>query len=247
MAKLKYIPLFDDQLEVAAFLSDEQLGCAVRAAMWFMRDGEDRALDGIAGMFYQVLRSQYLRQLRSQQSGMTGGRPKIEKQEEEQKENRENNREEITPLFREETPVSLRGYKVRGNKIRDKDSLSRSSAKPPSLSDDDFESFWKSYPRKDSKTQAKKAFAKVDVPLDRLLQAVEVQKQTEQWRRDGGQFIPYASTWLNQRRWEDEPPAQPEKEAEPAGDWTIAHPDWLDQSTWVPGPDGVYRTAGVLP
>ena len=33
----------------------------------------------------------------------------------------------------------------------------------------------------------------------------------------------------------------------PAEDWTIAHPEWADQSTWVPGPDGVYRPVGVKP
>lgn len=30
----------------------------------------------------------------------------------------------------------------------------------------------------------------------------------------------------------------------PAEDWTVTHPEWLDQSTWVPGPDGIYRPAG---
>ena len=55
MAKQKYIPLFDDQLEVISFLTDEQLGGAVRAAMQYMRSGEESVLEGMAGMFYQVL------------------------------------------------------------------------------------------------------------------------------------------------------------------------------------------------
>lgn len=33
----------------------------------------------------------------------------------------------------------------------------------------------------------------------------------------------------------------------PAEDWTVTHPEWADQSTWVPGPDGVYRPVGVMP
>ena len=57
MAKQKYIPLFDDQLEVISFLTDEQLGGAVRAAMQYMRSGEEPILEGLAGMFYQVLRA----------------------------------------------------------------------------------------------------------------------------------------------------------------------------------------------
>ena len=37
-----------------------------------------------------------------------------------------------------------------------------------------------------------------------MIGAVEAQKQTEQWKRDGGQYIPHPATWLNQMRWEDE-------------------------------------------
>ena len=37
------------------------------------------------------------------------------------------------------------------------------------------------------------------------MKAVEHQKTWDQWNRDGGQYIPNPSTWLNQHRWEDEP------------------------------------------
>lgn len=93
--------------------------------------------------------------------------------------------------------------------------------------------------------QARKAFAKADVRLDMLLQALEAQKQTGQWQSDGGRFIPYASTWLNQKRWEDDLPAQPENNTESAEVWTVTHPEWADQSTWVTGPDGIPRPVGV--
>ena len=48
------------------------------------------------------------------------------------------------------------------------------------------------------------AFAKVEVPLQTLLDAVEAQKKTPQWQKDNGQFIPHPTTWLNGKRWEDE-------------------------------------------
>lgn len=76
------------------------------------------------------------------------------------------------------------------------------------------------------------------------MQALETQKQSDQWRRDGGQYVPYASTWLHQKRWEDELPAQTEQEVS-ARDWTQEHPELLDQRTWVCGADGVYRPEGV--
>lgn len=237
MAKQKYLPIFDDQLEAVAFLTDEQFGSVVRAVMRFMRNGEESTFDGAAGMFYQVLRAQYIRQYGFQQNGSDGGRPPkggIEKE----------GREEITPLSTVETPVFLREENKRGEGYKI-DSLSHSSAKPQRLSDEDFAVFWKAYPRKESKAQARKAFAKADVRLDMLLQALEAQKQTGQWQSDGGRFIPYASTWLNQKRWEDDLPAQPENNTESAEVWTVTHPEWADQSTWVTGPDGIPRPVGV--
>lgn len=65
----------------------------------------------------------------------------------------------------------------------------------------DFEKFYEAYPKKKSPGDAEKAFAKVDAPLDVLLAAVEAQKRTEDWRKDGGRYIPYPATWLNQKQW----------------------------------------------
>ena len=69
---------------------------------------------------------------------------------------------------------------------------------------DAFDTFWKAYPRKVGKEAARKAFAKVKVPVETLVTAVEAQKASPQWTKDGGQFIPNPATWLNQGRWEDE-------------------------------------------
>jgi hypothetical protein len=82
-----------------------------------------------------------------------------------------------------------------------------SSRRVASRVDNDFEKFWAAYPRKDSKVQAEKAFSKLS-PNEQLfaeiLAGVERAVTSEQWCKDEGRFIPYASTWLNQRRWEDE-------------------------------------------
>ena len=70
-----------------------------------------------------------------------------------------------------------------------------------------FESFWKCYPRKTAKDTARKAFAKLKPTadlLERMMAALGVQSVSPGWVKDGGQFIPHASTWLNQKRWDDE-------------------------------------------
>lgn len=71
-----------------------------------------------------------------------------------------------------------------------------------------FEKLWQAYPKKIGKGAAEKAFKKYkpdDGLLERMLSALSAQKRSEQWSKDGGKFIPYPATWLNQRRWEDSP------------------------------------------
>lgn len=70
-----------------------------------------------------------------------------------------------------------------------------------------FEDFWSSYPRKVSKGDAEKAFAKLNPDehlLGTILAAVQRAKTREGWVKDGGRFIPYPASWLNSRGWEDE-------------------------------------------
>lgn len=83
--------------------------------------------------------------------------------------------------------------------------------------DDGFARFWTSYPKKVGKKKAQEIFAKLkpeESTLQAMLASLACQKQSDQWQRDGGQYIPHPATWLNQRRWEDEdaqPPAPPKK------------------------------------
>ena len=70
-----------------------------------------------------------------------------------------------------------------------------------------FAEFWSAYPRKVSKAAAQKAWAKLNpgALLPELLAALERQKAGDDWSKDGGRFIPHPATWINGRRWEDEP------------------------------------------
>ena len=61
--------------------------------------------------------------------------------------------------------------------------------------------------KKTSKENAIKAWNKLNPDNDlltKIITAIETQKESKEWKKDGGQFIPYPATWLNQRRWEDE-------------------------------------------
>ena len=80
-----------------------------------------------------------------------------------------------------------------------------------------FDRFWELYPRHQGKETARKTWEKLKPDaalLEIMLSALERQRASDQWRRDGGQFIPYPATWLNGRRWEDEEAAPTEGKAQ---------------------------------
>ncbi len=70
----------------------------------------------------------------------------------------------------------------------------------------DFLEFWQHYPRKVGKQAANKAWIlakRKGLTLDVALSAIEIQRTWDKWQEG---FIVNPSTWLNQARWEDEPP-----------------------------------------
>lgn len=76
-----------------------------------------------------------------------------------------------------------------------------------------FETFWQVYPRRTGKQAALAVWRRLrpDASLQaRILQAVRDQSGSEQWLKDGGQFIPHPRTWLAQGRWDDEPVQVPQ-------------------------------------
>jgi hypothetical protein len=69
----------------------------------------------------------------------------------------------------------------------------------------DFTEFWQAYPKKVGKYAALKAWDKNKPQLQNILNALQWQKNSTQWKKDGGKFIPNPATYLNEGRWQDEP------------------------------------------
>ena len=78
-----------------------------------------------------------------------------------------------------------------------------------------FEKFWKAYPKKRDKGNAEKWFKK-HKPSEKLtnimIEKIERFKDTQDWKKQDGQFIPYPTTWLNAKMWEDEFETDSERE-----------------------------------
>tara|TARA_R110000824_G_scaffold181444_1_gene362240 strand:+ start:3169 stop:3936 length:768 start_codon:yes stop_codon:yes gene_type:complete len=69
----------------------------------------------------------------------------------------------------------------------------------------EFESFWKKYPRKISKSKALKIYCNIPDKEHPLI-LIGLKKYNTHWIEKGieMEFIPHPTTWLNQERWKDE-------------------------------------------
>ena len=69
----------------------------------------------------------------------------------------------------------------------------------------EFEIFWREYPRKVGRIKAEKLWNREPLNHEPIMRGLALWKQTVQWRENCGMFVPYASTFLAQMRWADEP------------------------------------------
>lgn len=69
-----------------------------------------------------------------------------------------------------------------------------------------FENFWKVYPRKIKKIDAKKAWCQMKKdrpPTQEIVKAVLAQRKCKDWKKDNGKYIPHPGTWLRAGQWDD--------------------------------------------
>lgn len=85
------------------------------------------------------------------------------------------------------------------------DEPSRTPPTPPVVSSF-FEQFWSCYPKRVGKGAARKSWKKQNCENKGQIILDALQQQRAFLNREGGKFIPNPATWLNQNRWEDEPP-----------------------------------------
>ena len=81
--------------------------------------------------------------------------------------------------------------------------------------DELFENFWKHYPKKVDKQKAKEKFIKLKPDkelVELMIKQVERSKDTKEWQQENGKYIPNPSTWLHNKRWEDEFETDSERE-----------------------------------
>ena len=101
----------------------------------------------------------------------------------------------------------------------------------------DFDSFWRFYPRKAGKEAARKAWLKLR-PDEHIMKMIadNVKQRVDkgEWRKDNQSFILHASTYLNQKRWEDEVlDQQPQKRTDPESIKSVSVMDKITDRSWA--------------
>ncbi|HEB27618.1 MAG TPA: DUF1376 domain-containing protein [Porticoccus sp.] len=91
-------------------------------------------------------------------------------------------------------------------------SSSNTKKKSMVIYDQDFETFWKAYPKKIGKGAANKFWEKQKPPLDKCLETIKAFIGSEQWKDP--KYVPHPSTWLSQCRWDDEAPKKGKSEVD---------------------------------
>ena len=101
-------------------------------------------------------------------------------------------------------PVMGNGQRVTGNGDGDGKELLSDSGESNDASPDDFDLFWTSYPRKESKQTARRSWKRVP-KKDRYAATAAAESMHDCVARGWQEktFCPHPSTFLNQRRWED--------------------------------------------
>lgn len=233
--ELTYLKVFVDYLDAIEPLSDAERGRLFTALLEYGRTGVAPQLGGNERFLFPMMKAQIDRDKATMEAesstfseaGKKGAKARWQGYKKDSLDS------QAKPGYKND---GLDGKEEDKDKEEDKEEDKDKNIPPKSPQGDLFERFWAAYPKKKSKGQARKAWDKLHVDstmLATILQAVERAKQSEDWQKDGGQYIPYPATWLNAEGWEDEEPGpDPPPDRPPVKmHWVVPNPDsdnWED-------------------
>lgn len=184
---MKYVKVFSDLYKALEPFSYAEKGRLFDAILKYAESGEQPELTGNERYIWPTIKAD------------------IDRQREAYIHQCEVNKVNITNRY-EPLRIVASGSEPKQEKTKEKTKDKEKNKELSSPADDRFEQFWQAYPRKVGKGNARQAWKKIKMTDDlfnSILNAIEQQKQWEQWQRDGGRYIPHPATWLNQQRWED--------------------------------------------
>lgn len=193
---MKYLKVYTNFRRSMQGLTDDEKGRLFDAMLAYIETGEEPTFSGnerfLWGAVLNMFDAQKEFNEKQRQNGMKGGRPpKMQ----------ESNETQNNPEKPKETQINPENPKRK--------EMKRNEKKRNIYTDmpDRFSDFWESYPKKTAKQDAERAWKKLNPSTelaDRIIADVTNRKGSNEWTKDGGQYIPYPATYLNKRRWEDE-------------------------------------------
>lgn len=209
---LAYFKAYADFDALTVEITDAEKANLLLMAYRYATTGAEPVFVGNDRFYWAMMKAQIDRDQESYDkkvsAGAAGGRPaKADESTEKQTKADESTEKQSEPSFKNK------------NKTEDQDQEQEQDGEPvtrASALDRRFAAFWAAYPKKVGKQDALRAFARLKVGEDQLaamLAAIEQQRASPQWTKDGGQYIPNPATWLRQGRWEDEPLSPPQSDA----------------------------------
>lgn len=187
--ELSSFNVYHSYLQALEPLSDAECGRLLKACLQYSMTGEAPELRGNEKFLFPSWKSQ------------------IDRDREKYEARCRKNKENISVRWYTNEYDGIRTYTKR-TKDKEKDKDNNTPHKSPQGDDDGFSEFWAAYPNKRcGKANALKAWRKIkhtpELDAD-IMSGLERQKAWPQWEKDGGQYVPMATTWLNQRRWDAE-------------------------------------------
>lgn len=203
---LAYFKAYADFDALTVEITDAEKANLLLMAYRYATTGAEPAFVGNERFYWAMMKAQIDRDQESYDkkvsAGAAGGRPaKADESTEKQTKADESTEKQSKPPFKNKNKTE--DQEQEQEQEQDGEPVTRASAL-----DRRFAAFWSAYPKKVGKQDALRAFARLKVGEDQLaamLAAIEQQRASPQWAKDGGQYIPNPATWLRQGRWEDEP------------------------------------------
>ena len=207
MAK-EYVPVFFDWTKVTEELNDAEKGRLIDAMVLYASGGDwQSCLQGNERFLFPAFREQINRG-----NDLSEIRANARKQNKSNQTGTKSNKQEQTESNATNANEEEKEEEEEYEKEKENNVIAHVSQKrqEKALLLARFQTFWASYPRKTDKKKALDAFMKInpdDALLKQMLESLSKWRQTAQWQDEGGRYIPHPTTWLHNRRWEDEVPA----------------------------------------
>ena len=197
-----------------SLLDDHEISSLVKAIWQLSETGEDSQPIGKAGLLWPMISSEICQDASDRENGKKGGRPP---KKETGDINGGKNPPKNLPLTEQSITEQSKAESKQSKAESEHSTLLSADGLPapavtkhrkPKTDSPGFEEFWASYPKRQGKAAAKKAWNAIAPDaelLHKILSAIEGQKKNNpSWQEADGKYIPMPSTWLHGNRWEDE-------------------------------------------